>query len=227
MPQAHAGIVVTLAVAWLGCARTFRAEVVQPNPMSMPTETLRSSEKVTIVTGDMELEVPYAPDPGDGVTIANNHRYPLINQASFTVVSRDRLRFHVQIDHKWEEWADLTTWNVHLEDDRGHSWVPEAVEHPQTRLMNQFWDREQRTTVCSRAGRDPTGACITTIGVLNDGWKHRQTLGTIGVFRGNADFVFHQHDIMHADVRRLRLVVERPSEAFVFTWRFHDTVAAD
>jgi hypothetical protein len=195
--------------------------------MVTPTETLRSSEKVTIVTGDMELEVPYGAEQGREATIANNHRYPLINQASFTVVSRDRLRFHVQVDHKWEEWADLTTWDVHLEDDAGHSWEPESVEHAHTKLMNQFWDREQRTSVCSSAGRDPTGACITTIGVLDDGWKHRQTLGTITVFRGNADFVFYQRDMMHADVRRLRLVVKRPSEAFVFVWKFRDTVAAD
>jgi len=227
MRPVYAGIVAVLAVGWLGCARTFRAEVVQPNPMVMPTETLRSSEKVTIVTGDMELEVPYAAEPGERATVANNHRYPLINQASFTVVSRDRLRFHVQIDHKWEDWADLTTWDVHLEDDQGHTWEPEAVEHARVRLMNQFWDREQRTSVCSSAGRDPTGACISTIGVLDDGWKHRQTLGTISVFRGNADFVFYERGIMNADIRKLRLVVKRPSESFVFAWRFHDTVAAD
>lgn len=227
MRRVHAGILATLALGWLGCTRTFRAEVVQPNPVATPTETLRNSEKITIVTGDMELEVPYAPEPGERATVANNHRYPLINQASFTMVTRDRLRFHVQIDHKWEEWADLTTWDVHLEDDQGHAWAPESVEHANVKLMSQFWDREQRTSVCSSAGRDPTGACITTIGVLDDGWKHRQTLGTIGVFRGKADFVFYQRDIMHAELRRLRLVVKRPSEAFVFIWRFRDTIAAE
>src|SRR4029079_2204801 len=132
--------------------RTFRAEAVQPNPVAAPSETLRNSEKVTIVTRDMELEMPYAPEPSQQVAVTRNHRYPLINQASFTVVSRDRLRFHVQIDHKWEEWAELTTWDVHLEDDQGHTWQPEAVEHSHTTLMNQFWDREQRTSVCSSAG---------------------------------------------------------------------------
>ena len=195
--------------------------------MTTPTETLRSSEKVTIVTGDMELEKPYEPDPGQQATTAINRRYPLINQASFTMVSRDRLRFHVQIDHKWEEWADLTSWDVHLEDDQGHAWAPEAVEHAQTRLISEFWDREQRTSVCSAAGRDGTGQCITTIGVLDDGWKHRQTFGTLSVFRGKADFVFYQRDLMRPDVRKLRLVVKRPSEAFEFTWRFRDAVASD
>lgn len=224
----RAGMLCLVGVGGLlGCSRTFRAEAVQPNPMAMPTETLRSSEKVTIVTGDMELEAPDAPEAAKSATITRNHRYPLINQASFTVVSRDRMRFHVQIDHKWEEWADVTTWNVHLEDDQGHIWNPESVEHAHTKLMSTVWDREQRTAVCSAAGRGPTGACITTVGVLDDGWKHRQTFGTLTVFRGNADFVFYQRNMMSADVRKLRLVVKRTGEAFEFVWKFRDTVAAD
>jgi hypothetical protein len=225
MRAAPAWILAALAVAGPGCTRTFRAEVVQPNPMVAPTEISPISQKITIVTGDMELEQPYAAEPSERASIANHHRYPLINQASFMVVSRDRLRFHVQIDHKWEEWADPSSWTVELEDGDGHTWAPEAVEHAHTHLISQFWDREQRTTLCSSAGRDATGACITTVGVADDGWKHRQTLGTLSVFRGNADFTFYQRDLMRADMRRLRLVLKRPSEAFVFTWRFADTVA--
>lgn len=231
MRALHAGLlaVVGLAVGGSGCGRTFRGEAVQPNPMTAPTEVSPISEKITIVTGDMELEQPYAAESSEraNATIANNHRYPLINQASFTVVSRDRLRFHVQIDHKWEEWANPSTWDVHLEDDQGHSWAPDSVEGARTRLISQFWDREQRTTVCSSAGRDPTGACIRTVGVADDGWKRRQSLGTLSVFRGNADFVFYHRDLMKPDIRKFRLLVKRPSEAFVFTWRFGDTVATD
>jgi hypothetical protein len=215
-----------LVAGGAGCTRTFRAEAVQPNPLAHPTETLRSSEPVTIVTGDMELEAPDAPEDGKEATITRNHRYPLINQASFTIVSRDRLRFHVQLDHKWEDWADLTTWDVHLEDDEGHVWRPASVEHARTRVINAVWDREQRTAICSKAGRSSSGDCIATVGVRQDGWAHRQTLGTLSVFRGNADFVFYQHDLMHPDVRGLRLVIKRTGEAFEFIWRFHDELAA-
>jgi hypothetical protein len=216
-----------VVVSGLGCSRTFTAEAVQPNPVAMPTETLRSSEKITIVTGDMELNAPDAPDPQDRVTVAHNHHYPLLNQASFTVVSRDRLRFHVQIDHKWEDWADLSTWDVHLEDEDGHVWIPEAIEHARTKVMTTMWDREQRTAICSSAGKDPQGNCITTVGVLDDGWKRRQTLGSLSVFRGNADFVFYQRDMMRAEVRGLRLIVRRTGEAFEFVWKFRDSVAAE
>lgn len=211
-----------------GCSRTFRAEAVQPNPVAMPTETLRTSERVTIITGDMELEQPDAPDPKEKeVSIVHNHRYPLINQASFTVVSRDRLRFHVQIDHKWEDWADLTSWDVHLEDDAGHVWNPQSIDGARTRIITTMWDREQRTAICSAAGHDSSGNCITTVAVAQDGYKNRQTLGSLAVFRGNADFVFYQRDIMQPALRKLRLVVKRTGEAFEFIWRFRDSVATD
>src|SRR5204862_3990802 len=134
----------------------------QPNPLANPGETLRQSEKVTIVTGDMELDAPAPQESGytretQTASVERKNKYPLINQASFTVVSRDRLRFHVQIDHKWEEWADLKTWKVQLEDDTGRRWTPESVEHARTKIMTTMWDREQRTSICSSAGRDARG----------------------------------------------------------------------
>ena len=206
-------------VGMLGCGRTFRAEAVQPNPVATPTETLRHSEKITIITGDMELEAPDAPGDTQRVALIHNHHYPLYNQASFTIVSRDRLRFHVQVDHKWQEWADLHSWDVHLEDDQGRRWDPEAVEHATTKIMTTMWDREQRTAVRNRFG--------DVVAINDDGWRNRQTLGSLSVFRGKADFVFYQRDLFHANVRKLKLVVKRPGETFEFTWNFADAVASE
>jgi hypothetical protein len=210
------GVVAVLAVT--GCTRTFRASTVQPNPLAEPTETLRQSEKITIVTGDMDLEKPMEPEPTQRASLIRNEKYPLYNQASFTIVSRDRLRFHVQIDHKWQEWADLRTWDVYLEDDTGRKWIPESVEHARTKIMTTMWDREQRTAVRNRCG--------DVVAINEDGWRNRQTLGSLSVFRGKADFVFYERDIFHANVKKLRLVVKRPGEAFEFTWKFEDTYAA-
>jgi hypothetical protein len=223
------GLVLAIvgALAAAGCTRTFKASTTQPNPLAQPTETLRQSEKITIVTGDMELEKPEDPEPTQRATAVRNQRYPLYNQASFTIVSRDRLRFHVQIDHKWQEWADLGTWEVRLEDDTGRKWIPESVEHARTKIMTTMWDREQRTSICSSAGRDARGSCYNTIGVADDGWRNRQTLGTLSVYRGKADFVFYQRDLFHANVRSLRLIVSRPGERFEFLWKFADTVATN
>jgi hypothetical protein len=214
--------ILTLAavmVLAVGCARTFRGKATQPNPLAKPTETLRHSEKITIVTGDMELETPDMPEGTQRVALLRNNRYPLYNQASFTIVSRDRLRFHVQVDHKWQEWADLGTWDVYLEDDAGRRWIPESVEHAKTKIMTTMWDREQRTAVRNRYG--------DVIAVHEDGWRNRQTLGSLSVYRGKADFVFYQRDLFHANVKQLRLVVKRPGEAFEFTWNFQDTIASE
>ena len=177
----------------------------------------------------MELEAPDAGrGPAQRASIVHNHRYPLLNQASFTMVSRDRLRFHVQIDHKWQEYADLNTWDVELDRRQGPHWIPEAIEHAQHRsIITTMWDREQRTAVCDSRGRDGDGNCSTRSAIEDDGWRRRQTLGSLSVFRGKADFVFYQRDLFTPNVRSLKLVVKRSGEAFEFTWRFQDNVASE
>jgi hypothetical protein len=213
-----------------GCTRTFAQEAVQPNPLVHPTETLRTSEKITIVTGDMDLDQPgpaeYSRSSMTG-SVAHNHHFPLFNEASFTMVSRDRLRFHVQVDHKWEEYADLTTWDVELTDDQGRTWKPEGVEHVRSHLITKMWDREQRTQICDRSGRNAGGDCFNTIGFQDDGWRRRQTLGSLSVFRGNADFVFYQRDLFTTNVKWMKLTVKRSGQAFEFLWRFEDNVATE
>ena len=211
--------VILVVLLGAGCSKTFKASTVQPNPLASPTETLRHSEKLTIVTGDMELDTPMPPEATQRASIVRNRRYPLYNQAHFTIVSRDRLRFHLQIDHKWQEWADLSTWNIHLEDDAGRRWEPEAIEHAKTKMMTTMWDREQRTAVRNRFG--------DVVAIHEDGWRNRQTMGSLSVFRGKADFVFYERDLFHANVRKLKLVVSRPGESFEFVWNFRDHVAAE
>lgn len=221
-------------LALVGCTRVFEKETVQPNPLVHPTETLRGSERITIVTGDMELNQPVSNGCNSttsctATTYSSKH-YPLFNVASFTMVSRDRLRFHVQVDHKWEEWADLKSWEVSLVDDQGHQWSPEGVEHARTRLITKMWDYEQRRAICDQRGTDSKGDCITTVGWDEDPGHSKvmhSPLGSLSVYRGNADFVFYQRDLMSTRVRWLKLVVKRSGEAFEFTWRFEDEVASE
>ena len=197
-----------------GCTRTFEGGVTQPNPLASPTETLRESEPITIVTGDMELYMPRQdPNQQDG-TLAHSDRYPLVNRASFTVVSRDRLRFHVQIEHKWQEYADLHTWHAWIVDDQGHKYSPEAIEGGKAKHVVSMWDREVRSVTRNKFG--------DIISIANDGYKRRQTLGSLSVFRGLGDFVFYSRDIFTPDVKRLTLVVERSGVAFTFTWKFDE-----
>lgn len=218
MGRSSLALVLLACLGVAACSRTFSAEVVQPNPLVQPTETLRDSEEVTIVTGDMELNVPRPPEKTQRVALLRHNRYALENVASFTLVSRDRLRFHVQLEHKWQEWADVSTWEVYLIDDMGRRYLPESVEHARTKHMVSMWDREQRSVQRNMYGD------ITAIN--EDGWRSRQTLGSLSVFRGTGDFVFYQRDLFTPDMRKLKLVVRRPGQAFEFGWNFDDNQVA-
>ena len=79
------------------------------------------------------------------VATARHQRYPLRNVATFALISRDRIRFHVQLEHKWPSWADVRTWDVYLVDDDGHRYVPTGVERARVGHSTSMWDREVRT----------------------------------------------------------------------------------
>ena len=207
--------IVALAAAG-GCHRTFKSSVTQPNPLTQPLETLRESEVIVIVTGDMELNVPAEGGASGGAQWVDK-RYPLTNMAHFTVVSRDRLRFHVQIEHKWQEWADVSSWNAYLTDDTGRRYQPNDVDLVSDRHITKMWDYETRSAVRNSFG--------DIVHVNNDGYKRRQPLGSMSLFRGRGDFVFHHRDIFHPRVRSLTLHIERSGTAFEFTWRFADDMA--
>ena len=228
--------VCLLAIVLVACTRTFHGEAVQPNPVAQPLDTLRTSERITIVTGDVDLYAPRAVNSRYEAAPIVNGRWPLVNQASFTVVSRDRLRFHVQIDHKWEEWADLMKWHVDLVDDRGRHWVPESVDHARVHMITRMWDREQQIANCNIDSRgapqvDAKGDCLapTRTGSTTDqmsGYQHRQTLGSLSVFRGKADFVFYERNIFTAEVHWLKLTIKHGELVFEFMWKFEDSVAS-
>jgi len=206
--------VAAILVAAAGCSPTFRGRAVQPNPTAAPTEVLRTSTAIDIVTGDMELNVPRPPAPGMPASIIHYDRYKLHNRAWFTMVSRDRLRFHVQIEHKWKEYADLGTWRAYLEDDQGHRYQPEGLDRATTKLLVTMWDVETRSVQRNQFG--------DIMAINDDGWKRRQPLGSLAVFRGRGDFVFYKRDILGPKIKWLRLVVTRPGESFEFTWDFAD-----
>jgi hypothetical protein len=204
---------IASALAVGACTRTFQAAVVQPNPL-VTMETLRKSEKAVIVTGDMELRLPHQPGPAQRAAPVRTARYPLHNEASFTLVSRDRLRFHVQLEHKWQEWADLRTWEVEYVDSAGNHYRPEAVEHPTTKHLVTMWDTEVRS-----ARRNLYGDIVA---LNDDGWRRRQPLGSLSVFRGKADFVFYRRDLFTKQLTWVKLIVRRRGQAFEFVWNFRD-----
>jgi hypothetical protein len=212
---AHTVAVVAALGISFGCHKTLSTRVVQPNPLCQPLETLRQSEPAVIVTGDHELRSPRAARTNG--SLVGSDRIPLRNVATFSVVSRDRLRFRVQVEHKWEEWADVTTWNAELVDDLGNHYRPEDVLLVANQHVVQMWDHELRTVQRNRFGD------ITRIN--DDGYKDRQPLGSVSHHRGTATVAFYARDIFSPEVRSLTLFLRRSGQSLKFRWDFTDAAS--
>lgn len=102
-------IVVALLCA-TACTRHFKAQVEQPPLLLNAGVAMRTSMPLAIVVRDME-----------------SGRYPIVNSAHYVIVSRDRLRFHVTLHHKWDEIADLKNWTAYVEDSHGKRHYPEDL----------------------------------------------------------------------------------------------------
>lgn len=209
--------VAIIGIAFMGigvsaCHKTFSATTTQPNPLLRPLDTLRVTEELVIVTGDMELSHPRASRGSGAIQLLSFERYPLINKASFTVVSRDRLRFHVQIEHKWKQYTDISTWKAKLYDDRGNFYAPTSIDTVKAHVLLETWSFERRT-----AHRNAFGDIMY---LNDDGHKDRQPLGNLSVFRGRGDFVFYQRDIFGPDVRSMTLELTRSGVTFRYQWNF-------
>jgi len=202
-------------VAQSGCRRTFSAEVSQPNPLSQEGHSQRLSVPILIITGDNEISSPAGQQTTQGRVWETNKRYPLRNVAQFMVVSRDRLRFHVSLEHKWEEYANVANWSAYLVDDQGNRYEPSEVDSRKGSHLSKMWDYERRVVSKNMFGD------ITSINPMS-GHLQRTPLASFTLFRGTADFVFFSHDIFTPAVKGLRLVIRHKSTAFEFAWRFDE-----
>jgi len=123
---------------------------------------------------------------------------PLMNSVYFVAVSRDRLRFHVTLHHKWEDMSDPTRWRVWIEDDRGHVYQPAA---------------------CDRRVVKP----VTT---MYDPYRTQPFL-SFTVYKGDGDYVFYRHDLVRKNMRWLTLVMKRPGYEYRYRWSFVEPAARD
>ncbi len=182
-----------------GCSTTLTAHTTQPNPLALPAaEVLRESKHLHIQVRDMDI--PRA--------------FKMYQSAWFSVISRDRLRFHVTLVHKWEEFTDVNGWKAHLEDDRGHVYYPQTKETRANKHTGQVWDYERRTAQYNMFG--------DVVGTRNDGYKQRVPLDKVDLFKGTGDVVFYAPDLFHQKIKRLTLVLERGGVAYRFTWNLYD-----
>jgi hypothetical protein len=211
MPLSGAGLSVGLLTAAVaaaaGCSTTrIGVSTTQPNPLvAFPNQATHRSQKLHIDVKDMELP----------------RTFTLRQSAYFNVVSKERLRFRVMLVHKWKEVADVTSWHVRLEDDKGRVYYPESKEGSYDEHITKMWDSEERTlNVDGNQFLDNYANGV--LQVEDDGYKRRIPLQSISVFQGAGDYVFHAKGLFHKGVRRLTLTMERSGVEYQFTWNLVD-----
>jgi len=164
-----------------GCASgTWSSETIQPKLELGVNQIARTSLQADITLRDMHLP----------------RSFYLHNTAYFVVVSRDRLRFHVTLEHRWESLSDPSRWRVWLEDGRGNRYLPEGIDRRSVRSV----------THTRRSRSNPNTVLYQT-----------------SVYRGDGDYVFYKRDIYRDDMRTLVLVMKRPGYEFRYRWSFVDT----
>jgi hypothetical protein len=192
--------------AWLaalgtaaGCHTTLSGKAMQPNPLAMPQEEVsRESKHIHIRVKDMDVP----------------RQFQMFQTAWFSVISRDRLRFHVVLVHKWEEFADVSGWDAKLEDDRGRVYIAQDKEKRSNRFTTKVWDHEIHTARTNLFG--------DVVGTYNDGHRRRVSLDKVDLFKGSGDVVFYSRDIFDQDIRRLTLTLSRGGISYRFVWDLYD-----
>jgi len=202
-----------------GCTTSLRASTTQPNPMAFTNEATHRSEKIWIDVRDMELP----------------RTFKLRQSAYFAVVSRERLRFHVMLVHKWKEVADPTSWHARLEDDRGNAYFPESNELSYDDHITRIWDHERRTANRNLYGDlNPVKPTLVdgdtrydSYGIPHRVQNERVTLDSVDVFQGAGDIVFHAKDLMSRGIKRLTLTLDRSGVEYKFIWNLVDLIDDD
>jgi hypothetical protein len=159
-----------------GCRSTFTSQVAQPELVLGATDEARTSLPLEIVTRDMEFP--------RGVKLANT--------AYFVAVSRDRIKFHVELQHKWDTMCDLREWSVVVEDGWGRHHVPETIDQRRVHPIT-----------------------LTPADTHYVGWNGHY-------FTGKADISIYRRELIRAATNRVTLILRRPGYEYRYVWRFVD-----
>lgn len=167
------------------------SSLTQPNPLY--DDSVGWDQ--TIITHDMELP----------------SRFYLQQKVWFVVVSKDRIRFHFRLMHKWKEYADLRQWSIVLTDDKGNKYYPE-IQQRNNKNQSTTWDHEMRT-----AQRNEFGDVVR---LNNDAYKMPVAMDSVNAFVGTGDCVFTGQDLFTRGTKQLQLTMTRGSITYVFEWNF-------
>lgn len=195
-----------------GCNTTWRSKSVQPTLTLGHGDMARTSLTNEILVRDMEL----------------SRRVFLANSAYFVAVSKDRLRFHVRLVHKWKSIADPARWRVWIEDDHGNKFYPEGIDGRYLTRATEFEIVPHNYYVIafkigglSRTNSNPIWR-LSEVGCPRDVivCQVQRLPPEVTVWRGDGDYTFYRRDIFAATSRQLTLVMSRFGYTYRYSWKF-------
>lgn len=156
--------VLFLLLVSSGCHKVWRANVTQPALRLTLEPEQRTSLPLRIVRGS-----------SFALNTATQQK------VYFVFVSKDRLRFHVDLIHSWDSFADPANWRVWVEDDRGRQFHPEGVNRSVAPLIAEIGGRRIATSVYRGIGgytfysRDLYRKDLRslTLFIKRPGWEYR------------------------------------------------------
>lgn len=194
-----AAIALIVGLAAPGCGRTWRGETAQPGLALDGDQFNRTSRVTEIVVRDKDL---------------GNATF-LVNSAFFVAVTKDRLRFHIRLVHKWRDYVEPGGWTFYLEDDAGNRYEPETVER------GRIW----RAATADVAWDDARHRYVYRIGALAAGLLRVPLLSQHRlepIWLANSDVSFYQRNIFATKRGKLTLVMKRRTKTYRYEWRFVD-----
>lgn len=204
---------LVLLLGSVGCSRPLQATAVQPNPLLFTprAEKRPESARLFIYVGHQDMDVV--------------SKMIMANSARFVVVSRDRLRFHVTVEHKWEEYADLRNWNVWMEDDKGRKFLPDSRDQSKNKNKSDYFDYQRRDAQLNAFG---DVVRVAPPGMVYNP-EHRDqiaepvTMPSIDRYQGAGDYSFSARGIFGPHAQRIIFVMQRDDGTeYRYVWNFRD-----
>jgi hypothetical protein len=172
------------------CTRTFSGRLRTRDPLQ--EKKLEAYRSGTIVLGIGDIDVVGV----DGRPLG------LAQSAWFEIVSKDEIRFHVLLSHKWEELSQVRDYRVRLRTDGGDDLAPTDVWTRRTLL-----EVHQNTLGQIRQG--PTA---------NSGPSLSEETFQRDLHGAGAVIVFRHRDLVRKEVRSYTLVLEGNKRRLRFIW---------
>lgn len=176
-----------------GCHQTFKVKTIQMNPVYYlgNPEILNISQKLPIIRGNMSIG-----------------HFKMVSYANFVIISRDRIRFNVELTNVWRDLSRVCEWEskVYIDDVE---YVPEC-DKGGIKMYTKTWDQEHR-----RVKRNHFGEIV----YVEPYERNPTPLDTITIHVGKGYLNFYKRDMLTKTTKKIALKLRKKNVTYWFVWK--------